>query len=148
MSAIVRVGQSLTALQMQIMANQVFGATLGGVGVTPGGTAFVNLGSGVLFTKYSALTQVRVDFHVSFWINGAVPTAAEFAINFIVDYPVLWAHMDRGTSVRGWKGSAILSGIPAGLFNVQPRWRIASGAGSPIFDGACRFSFAVWEVQE
>lgn len=149
MTAISRAGTVLNCQLPQIISNQAFLSHIPGGATTTTSSSFANTATTFSFTKYSALTKVRIDFHVSLWINGSVQTIAEFAVRMnSTDFVCIYAAMDVATSHRSWKGSCMVPDLPAGAYSIQPRWRRAGGAGTVTMDGSDRMRIAAWEVQE
>lgn len=149
MTAIARAGTVLTAQLPQIISNQAFLSHTPGGATTTTSSSFANTAATFSFTKYSALTQVRIDFHASLWINGTVQTVAEFAVRMnSIDHVCLYVPMDVASSHRSWKGSTMIPDLPAGAYTIQPRWRRVSGSGTVTMDGSDRMRIAAWEVQE
>jgi len=108
----------------------------------PGGNTFV------AFNKLSATTLLRVDLHLTFFTDNNA-TGAEFGVSVNgVDTIVSQVHATlTALAHMNSSGTLGISGLPAGLWNVQARYRRSSGAGLINFNTDDRLSMAVTEVR-
>jgi hypothetical protein len=117
-------GDRLTASE-----NGINNATGSGTNAT---TSYANLPgtSSFQFIKRFADTRVRVDIQTSFF-STAVTTSARFAalING-TDYDVAQQFVNPANTHIPVAGHRYITGIPAGTYTVQGRWRRVAGAGT------------------
>lgn len=116
--------------------------------------SYTNIGGALfVFTKRFQNSAVRFDFAVSAFITGATNTAPNFAVDFIDQATLINYRFDIFTMLINplsthtpMSAMAKLTGIPAGVFNVQAIWRRASGAGTLAINADDWLSMMATEV--
>jgi hypothetical protein len=108
----------------------------------PGGNTFVT------FTKLSPVTSLRIDLHLTFFTDSSL-SGADFAVAVNgVDTLVSRLHANLSANVhQSVSGVLGLSGLAAGTWTIQARYKRVSGAGAIHFDADDWMSMAVTEVR-
>lgn len=90
------------------------------------------------FTKRLDATDVRVDFHVSLFLTGAVNTQPRFGVDFIAmgggavsqRFDLVSMLINPVSQHTFLSCSALLSGLTAGTYSIQVLWLRVAGAGT------------------
>jgi hypothetical protein len=96
-------------------------------------TSYVNMaGTGSVtsfsFTKRYAATRIRVDLQASFQVIGTGNSAARFAVLINgTDYDIVNRHVNPALTHAETGGTRYISGVAAGTYTVQGRWRRTAG---------------------
>lgn len=96
-------------------------------------TSFANMSgpSSFTFTKREDGTRVRIDFHTSLEVGTIGNTKVELGVRIDgVDYAVVNRHINPVSEKHTVSGVAFLTGINAGVYTVQARWRRSGGTGA------------------
>lgn len=81
------------------------------------------------FTKLQNSTALRVDFHLTF-LSTVNSTEAGFGVLINgVDYDVCQVAINESNSHRQVSGVRRITGITAGVYTIQARWKRVSGTG-------------------
>lgn len=119
--------------------------TSSGVGLsdTTTSASYVNMAGAGSQTSFSFIkrfpsTQTRIKIHMSgsMWGAGTLPVAVMFGVRInSTDFDVYRQQIDAaaGNNTYG-QGIAYVSGIPAGTYTVQGRWKRLSGTATPNRD--------------
>lgn len=132
---------TVTNAPFTVNGDQVCGATEGvnGAATTSpnvddtASTSYVNMaGTGSVtsfsFTKRYTATRVRVDLQASFQVIGTGNSAARFAVSINgTDYDIVNRHVNPALTHAETGGHRYITGIPAGTYTVQGRWRRTAG---------------------
>lgn len=137
----------LTANHLHALSNCV-GVRTSAAGTTTS-ASYVNMPGTpqVSFTKVDAASKVRIDFHASLYTT-AYPTHVQFGVN-IGGSDTLIAELEMNIQDfhHQVSGVNLISGLAAGTYTVQGRWRRGAGPGTLTTTTDDQTSFAVSEVQ-
>jgi hypothetical protein len=113
--------------------NGVNGAAVTSSTDTTTSATYVNLaGTGSVtsfsFTKRYADTRIRVDLSAGFFVAGTGNSAARFGVQINgTDYDVVNRHINPASTHGEASGVRYITGVPAGAYTVQGRWRRSAG---------------------
>lgn len=140
--------------------NDEFDLVAGGVagsisnGITAGSTtsaSYVDMpaGSSKAFTKLNAaVSQLRVQFSASSFVTGAAATVCQYGIRVNgVDYDISRQYFNAVSDHRTCPaGVFYVTGLAAGAWTVQGRWKRTTGTGTLAVDSGDWISIDVSEV--
>jgi hypothetical protein len=149
-------GQFLTASSLMALVDAARNSTAGingqalsaGASETTTSATFVNCAGTGSTTSFS-WTKKRSDTDALLKIDAsALNATANAYIRFALringtDYEL--AGGAAGTIQSDFSGERVVSGIPAGTYTVQVRWRRSAGAGTPTRNENCWLSASVTE---
>lgn len=102
--------------------------------------------SATITKSQGTATQLRIDLSVSSWCNGTLTLVRFGVLVNGVDYDVTQIkHADSGKHAFA-TGTAYISGLAAGSYTIQARWRRVTGTGTLTRDIEDWLSLAVTEV--
>lgn len=99
------------------------------------------------FTKRYADSKIQVSMHASCYCVNASPNNIIFGVRInAVDTPMFRIIVPNLNERRYSSGINNITGVPAGVYTVQGRWRRESGTGTGRRDSGDWFSMAATEV--
>lgn len=143
--------QNLDATHLKALAQAkcVTWAFTGGITTASSTYAALPSDTSVSFTKLYTVTALRIDMYTYPWVSGSASTEVEFSAQInAVDHVIATAFFNA-TALRhlcsGVERKA--SGLAAGTYTIQPRWRRITGAGTVNLDTLSDFYMTVMEVR-
>lgn len=98
------------------------------------------------FTKRSAVSSLKIDLSLSFFV-GTGSTRARFGISIDgTDYNVCEMFVTVANTIIPSSGSVVITGVSAGVKSIQLRWLRISGTGILNTTSAEAFTIAVCET--
>ena len=128
-------GAELTAIQYQNEVNISNIAVTSGTDTTTS-SSYVNMaGSGsvtsVSFTKVLSVTNIKVSMAVG-WENASNTSLVKFGVLVDgTDYDVCQSILNATLTIGFAAGDVIITGVAAGTYTIQGRWKRAGGTGTP-----------------
>lgn len=128
-------GHKVSADEFNVAMGNREGITVAAPSESTTSSSYVNMGatSSFSFTKILGSTRLRIEMELTFFVTNA-DTSTRFGVRINgVDYDVL--HVGGNTIVANSNfaaaGSAIVaSGLAAGTYTIQGRWKRTGGTGS------------------
>jgi hypothetical protein len=99
------------------------------------------------FTKLHSSTALLIDFHLSMYSTLAATVIRLGVLVNSVDYDVANFYFNEASAHRQISGASRITGIAAGTYTIQARWRQVSGTGVLTVDGNDWISLQALEVQ-
>lgn len=149
MGNIITAGMKLTPNRLNALANS------NGINNAPGSTgtstvtSYANLPatSSFSFTKLLDDSDLRIDMHISCWSSGAGSTTPRFGVQISsTDYDMCGSLINTASEHVAFSGTRIITGLAAGTYTIQGRFKRVSGTGTITVDSGDWISLAASEV--
>lgn len=102
------------------------------------------------FTKLSPLSRLKVEMHWNVFSATSGNTRAQLGVTCdggTTDNTVVDIFLTSAADVQSASGTTYISGVPAGVITIQPRWRRVNGAGTVTLSSTEAYFLSVCEVQ-